>query len=316
MQIKNNILRIVSRKSRLALQQADIVRQQLQALYPKLTIEVIGITTIGDQILDQPLNKIGGKGLFVKELENYLLNGQADIAVHSMKDVPAELPAGLMLGPILQRADPRDVLISLSHYTLDQLPVDSVVGTSSLRRQAQLLAVRNDLQLLELRGNIETRLQKLRDGKYAAIILAAAGLERLGLDQWLRERLSVNMMLPAAGQGALGIELRTDDQAINELIQPLNHIDTQVCVIAERAMNARLDGGCQAPIAGLATLEQNVLTLRGLVAAVDGKQIYTAEFSGDQKDARSIGEIVADKLISQGADKVIQSLKNADYNDE
>jgi hydroxymethylbilane synthase len=309
MDIKNKVFTIVSRQSRLALQQATIVQQQLQALYPELKIQIKAITTSGDEILDRPLNKIGGKGLFVKELEICLLNGQADIAVHSMKDVPAELPSGLELGPVLLRADARDVLLSIKNYTLDSLPKDAVVGTSSLRRQSQILARRADLRLEDLRGNVETRIQKLKDGHYDAIILAAAGLERLALNQWLDCALSFDTMLPAAGQGVLGIEYRSDDLAIKDLVAPLNHGITASCLQAERAMNAKLNGGCQAPIAGFATLENKILTLKGLVGSADGKLIYTAQKSGDPKDAFLIGEQVAEQLIAQGADKIIQDLK-------
>ena len=299
----------MSRQSRLALQQAGIVQQQLQTLYPQLKIEIMGITTSGDQILDQPLNKIGGKGLFVKELELCLLNGQADIAVHSMKDVPAELPSGLGLGAILKRADPRDVLLSLQHFNLEQFPSGAVIGSSSLRRQSQLLAARPDLKVSDLRGNIETRIQKLKNGDYDGIILAAAGLERLALNEWLDQPLSVSTMLPAVGQGVLGIEYRLDDEVVRKLIAPLNDATTSCVLQAERSMNATLNGGCQAPIGGLDIIKNNILTLRGLVGSPDGKIIYTAEQAGDFADPSLIGEMVARKLIAQGADKIISELK-------
>lgn len=309
MQVNTRTIKIVSRQSNLALQQANIVRTKLLGLYPDITIEIIGITTKGDQILDQSLTKIGGKGLFVKELEHYLLDGKADIAVHSMKDVPSRLPEGLALGAILTRADVRDVLVSIENYTIAQLPAGAIVGTSSLRRQSQLLAVRDDLRVADLRGNIETRLKKLETGQYQAIILAAAGLERLQLNTWLQQPLATNIMLPAAGQGALGIEYRSADLNIKQLIQPLNDAATAACVTAERAMNAQLDGGCQAPVGGLATIENNILTLRGLVGTTDGKIIYTAEQSGPVKNADQLGIQVAIRLQQQGADKIIQSLK-------
>jgi hydroxymethylbilane synthase len=315
MQLKK-VFKIVSRKSRLALQQANIVQQKLLALYPELKIEIIGISTMGDQILDQPLTMIGGKGLFVKELEQHLLQEQADIAVHSMKDVPSELPEDLAIGAILERADPRDVLVSLQHMDLHQLPLHAVVGTSSLRRQAQLLAARSDLVIEELRGNIETRLEKLLKGRYQAIVLAAAGLERLGLKQWLSCHFRDGIMLPAVGQGALGIEYRKNDLVTKELIEPLNHPNTAYCVIAERAMNAKLEGGCLAPIAGLAKIKDHKLALRGLVASADGQTIYLGQEHGNILDADAIGRKVAEKLIAQGADKIIQALKAQAKNSE
>lgn len=306
--LKNN-LRIVSRNSRLALQQANIVKAALQQITPNLTIDIIGITTRGDQILDQPLNKIGGKGLFISELENYLLENRADIAVHSMKDVPAILPEELAIGAILKRADPRDVLISMHDYSVENLPPRAIIGTSSLRRQSQVLAVRNDLIVSELRGNVETRLKKLIDGKYTAIILAYAGLQRLDLDKYLACPLHINSMLPAVGQGALGVEYRKQDSAIKQLIARLNDPISDFCVRAERAMNAKLDGGCQAPVAGLAVVKNDILTLMGLVGSSDGKIILHAEQSGLPEDAELIGERVADLLNAQGADKIIKALK-------
>lgn len=302
---------IVSRESRLALTQANIVKEALQKLHPDLAIEILGITTSGDIILDQPLNKIGGKGLFVKELENCLLQKNADIAVHSMKDMPSQLPDGLSIGAILTRADPHDVLVSINNYSLSELPVGAVVGTSSLRRQAQVLAQRSDIMIKPLRGNVETRLRHLSEGKFDAIILAAAGLTRLGLSVWTTQPFSTNIMLPAVGQGALGIEYRSSDKFIHELILPLNDAITTDCIFAERAMNAKLDGGCQAPVGGFAWIENGVLHLKGLVAGVDGKIIYNAHANGDPEDAVSIGEKVADQLIAQGADQIIKQLRLA-----
>lgn len=309
MYVNNNTLTIVSRNSNLALTQARLVQQQLHNLYPDLKSEILGITTRGDQLLDQNLTKIGGKGLFIKELENYLLEGKADIAVHSMKDVPAALPQGLIIGAILSRADPRDTLVSEKFSSLQQLPKGAIVGTSSLRRQAQILALRPDLEIRNLRGNVETRLRKLQAGDYAAIILAAAGLERLGLTQWLQHPLSIEDMLPAAGQGALGIEYKTGNLALAELIAPLNHAATAHCVHAERAMNAKLDGGCQAPIAGYATLSNNILKLQGLVASPDGQTCYRAVQSSDMGGAVLLGENLAAQLASLGALDIIASLK-------
>lgn len=309
MQIIPNKIRIVSRKSRLALVQAGIVQRKLQQIHPHLEVEIIGVSTSGDEILDTPLNKIGGKGLFVKELENYLLENRADIAVHSMKDVPAQFPAGLTLNVILNRADPRDAICSTAGFDLVTLPINAKIGSSSLRRQAQLLNIRSDLQVVPLRGNVETRLQKLKNGEYDAIILATAGLERLELTQWLQQPIAVNDMLPAVGQGALGIEYRIADQNIADLIAPLNDNNSAYCVSAERAMNALLDGGCQAPVAGFATINNNILSLRGLVATEDGVTIFSAAHQGDPKDAVEIGITVAKDLIAQGAAKIIQDLK-------
>ncbi len=311
MQIVSTEFKIVSRRSSLALKQAAIVKQKLLNIYPQMKIEIIGITTTGDEIQDQSLAKIGGKGLFVKELEHYLLAGKANIAVHSMKDVPAELPSGLALGAILPRADPCDVLLSSQNYNLQQLPEGAVIGTASLRRQAQILALRPDLQTHDLRGNIETRIQKLQAGKYAAIILAAAGLQRLGLDQWLNIPLSITEMLPAVGQGALGIEFRCDDLHTQAFIAALNDPTSACCLQAERAMNAELNGGCQAPVAGYAQIENDLLTLRGLVASTDGKIIYRAQHSGAPALAESIGLHVAQDLIAQGARQILDAWQNS-----
>ncbi len=310
MLIKENSLIIVSRKSRLALVQAAIVQQELQKLYPQLAISILGISTSGDEILDKPLNKIGGKGLFVSELENFLLAGKADIAVHSMKDVPTELASGLALGAVMQRANPCDVFVSASYDSLQSLPEGAVIGTSSLRRQAQVLAIRPDLIIMPLRGNVETRLQKLALGEYDAIILAAAGLERLGLSKWLNKPLNVNEMLPAVGQGALGIEYNLARADIQKMLEPLNHPTSAACILAERAMNAKLDGGCQAPIAGFATIVGAELTLRGLVANPDGTTIFKAEYSGSIRDASLVGEAVAAQLLKQGAGSIIKDLRS------
>ncbi|HSX20055.1 MAG TPA: hydroxymethylbilane synthase [Gammaproteobacteria bacterium] len=301
---------IVSRKSNLALRQADIVKQQLLQLYPTLSIEVLGITTQGDQILDQPLNKIGGKGLFVSELEEHLLQGKAHIAVHSMKDMPARLPAELGLGAILKRADPRDVLISKDYTNIHDLPRGSILGTSSLRRQAQALALNHDLTIKPLRGNVETRIQQMLDGNYTAIILAYAGLERLGLTEWLQHPLDTTHMLPAVGQGALGIEYKLDNTAVKKLIAPLNDELSAACVHAERAMNAVLDGGCQAPIAGLATIKDGQLLLRGLVAEPDGFALFTDMQIGEIHTAHEIGKQVGQQLIAEGAQEILEKCKH------
>ncbi len=307
--IKKDILTIVSRKSRLALKQTDLVRQQLNVFYPQLKIEIIGISTSGDEILDQPLMKIGGKGLFVNELEKYLLQNKADIAVHSMKDLPASLASGLEVTAILPRADSRDVLVSVNFASINELPIGSIVGTSSLRRQAQLLAIRPDISIFPLRGNVDTRLEYLTSGKCAAIILAAAGLERLGLTTWIKQTFTWQEMLPAVGQGALGIECKADNMQLRELLSPLHDWQTAACVRAERAMNAILDGGCQAPIAGFASIKNQSITLHGLVAAPDGKKMLRSAHSGVFADVMELGRLVADELLAQGAADIISQLK-------
>jgi|JI9StandDraft_1071089.scaffolds.fasta_scaffold00493_27 hydroxymethylbilane synthase len=307
--VNKDILTIVSRKSRLALKQADLVKQQLNIFYPQLKIEIIGISTSGDEILDQPLMKIGGKGLFVNELEKYLLQNKADMAVHSMKDLPASLADGLIVTAILPRADSRDVLVSIDFASINQLPPGSIVGTSSLRRQAQLLAIRPDISITSLRGNVDTRLEYLISGKYSAIILAAAGLERLGLTTWIKHTFTWQEMLPAVGQGALGIEIKADNTQLQELLRPLHDWQTAACVQAERAMNAILDGGCQAPIAGFASIKNQLITLRGLVAEPDGKIMLRAVQSSALENIMELGRRVADDLLAQGAAKIISKLK-------
>ncbi|MBV5272339.1 MAG: hydroxymethylbilane synthase, partial [Lamprocystis purpurea] len=256
-------LRIATRKSPLAMWQAEHVAAALTALHPGLQVEILGMTTKGDRILDAPLAKVGGKGLFVKELEQGMLNGEADIAVHSLKDVPVEFPAGLHLAVIMEREDPRDAFVSNRFESLDQLPQGACVGTSSLRRQCQLAERRPDLRIEPLRGNVNTRLAKLDAGEYDAIILAAAGLIRLGFGSRIRGTIAPADSLPAIAQGAIGIECRIEDPRTNALIAPLHHGETALRIRAERAMNARLHGGCQVPIAGHATLDGERLLLRG-----------------------------------------------------
>lgn len=307
--INKNILTIVSRKSRLAIKQADLVKLQLNKLYPQLKVQIIGISTIGDEILDQPLMKIGGKGLFINELEKYLLEEKADIAVHSMKDLPVSLATGLDLAAILPRIDCRDVFVSIDFNSVDELPKNSIIGTSSLRRQAQLLALNPSIRVAPLRGNVDTRLEQLTVGKYAAIILAAAGLERLDLTAQIKQIFSWQEMLPAVGQGALGIECKIDNLRLKELLQPLHDLPTAICLQAERAMNAKLDGGCQAPIAGFASISKQVITLHGLVAEPDGKVILRANHSGALHAATEIGLEVANNLLEQGAANIISRLK-------
>ena len=301
-------LKIATRQSPLALWQANYVKDRLQQLYPDLTIELVPMVTKGDVILDSPLAKIGGKGLFVKELENALLNKEADIAVHSMKDVPMQFPEGLGLAVICQREDPRDAFVSHSYRTFAELPQGAVVGTSSLRRQCQLKALRPDLDIRSLRGNVGTRLSKLDNGDYDAIILASAGLIRLGLAARIASFIDVEQSLPAAGQGAVGIECRTDDVQVHALLAPLADAETTYCVRAERAMNNHLQGGCQVPIGGYAVLQQGQLYLRALVGDIDGSRIIRAEGKSAVENAEVLGVQIAEQLLAQGADKVLQAI--------
>jgi len=301
-------LKIATRQSPLALWQANYVKDRLQQLYPDLTIELVPMVTKGDVILDSPLAKIGGKGLFVKELENALLNKEADIAVHSMKDVPMQFPEGLGLAVICQREDPRDAFVSHSYRTFAELPQGAVVGTSSLRRQCQLKALRPDLDIRSLRGNVGTRLSKLDNGDYDAIILASAGLIRLGLADRIASFIDVEQSLPAAGQGAVGIECRTDDAQVQALLAPLADAETTYCVLAERAMNNHLQGGCQVPIGGYAVLQQGQLYLRALVGDIDGSRIIRAEGKSAVENAEVLGVQIAEQLLAQGADKILQAI--------
>ena len=302
------ILRIATRKSPLALWQAEHVSRRLRQAHPGLRVELVGMSTQGDKILDTPLAKIGGKGLFVKELEQGMLDGRADIAVHSMKDVPVELPEGLHLAAILEREDPRDAFVSNRYEGLEQLPEGAVVGTSSLRRQCQLGEARPDLRIRPLRGNVNTRLGKLDAGEFDAEILAAAGLKRLGFEQRIRTCLEPDQSLPAIGQGAIGIECRVDDADTNALIAGLHDPETAVCVQAERAMNARLMGGCQVPIAGYAVLNHDRIYMRGLVGEPDGSRIMRAEATAPAAQAEALGIALAEDLLGQGADQVLAHL--------
>lgn len=304
------LIKIATRKSPLALWQAEHVAKLLHASHPTLNIELVTMVTQGDKILDTPLAKIGGKGLFVKELEQGMLNGDADIAVHSMKDVPALLPDGLEIDAILSREDPRDAFVSNTYSNIDELPQGAVVGTSSLRRQCQLLNQRPDLQIKSLRGNVNTRLQKLDDGDYDAIILAAAGLIRLGFESRIKTSIPVNTMLAAIGQGAIGIECRKDDLATKALIACLNDPETAIRVRAERAMNLTLEGGCQAPIAGHARIKGNMLRLHGLVAEPDGSVMITEQLEGPIEEAEQMGVTVANRLLAGGAKAILDKLYN------
>ncbi len=306
--MEKNPLRIATRKSPLALWQTNHVRDALCRAHPELQIELVEITTKGDKILDTPLAKIGGKGLFVKELENCLLEGRADIAVHSMKDVPIELPEGLTLPVIMRREDPYDAFVSNHYPNLAALPKEAIVGTSSLRRQSQLLALRPDLQIRSLRGNIGTRLNKLDNGDYDAIVLAAAGLKRLGMAERIREVLKPDIILPAIGQGAIGIECRQNDAQTLELISVLNDTPTQQRIIAERALNERLGGGCQVPIGGFAQIDEDGLHLQGLVGDIQGKQVIRHTIHGPIDLGDQLGRQLGNELLAQGADKLLQNL--------
>ena len=301
-------LRIATRKSQLALWQAEYVRERLLTLDPGLTIELIKMSTQGDKILDTPLAKIGGKGLFIKELEARMLDGSADLAVHSTKDMPVELPEGLHIAAICEREDPRDAFVSNAHTSLGSLPQGAIVGTSSLRRQCQLRALRPDLEIRDLRGNVNTRLAKLDAGDYDAIILAAAGLKRLGFDNRITDLIDTTDSLPAVGQGAVCIETRSNDAAVNGLIRQLNHEATASCVLAERAMNTRLEGGCQVPIAGFAQINDNGLWLRGLVGDPDGTRLIHSERNGPLQQAQQLGIEVADELLGKGAREILQAV--------
>lgn len=299
--MSTTVLRIATRKSPLALWQAHHVREALQRLDATLAVTLVEMTTQGDKILDAPLAKVGGKGLFVKELEQGLLENQADIAVHSMKDVPVDFPAGLILPVIMRREEPFDAFVSNRYTCLAELPNGACVGTSSLRRQSQLLALRPDLHIRSLRGNVGTRLRKLDDGEFDGIVLAAAGLRRLEMTARIRETLSPDVMLPAIGQGAIGIECRADDGRTQALIAPLNDSITQMRVRAERAINRRLGGSCQVPIAGFAEMNDGILSLRGLVADLQGQQVLKSYIKGNSAHAEALGDILAQDLLARGA---------------
>ena len=299
---------IASRESALAMWQAEHIAARLHALYPKMVVSILGMTTQGDQILDSPLSKIGGKGLFVKELETAMYEGRADIAVHSMKDVPMNLPAGFVLAAIGQREDPRDALVSNQFDSLDALPHGARVGTSSLRRESQLRARFPHLVIEPLRGNVQTRLRKLDQGQYDAIILAAAGLKRLGLGERIRAELPPEQSLPAVGQGALGIECLANRTDLFALLAPLNDADTADCVNAERSMSRTLGGSCQVPLGGYAEIVEGQIHLRGFVAEVDGSRIISGKVTGERDQAEMLGAALAQQLISQGADKILAAL--------
>lgn len=296
-----SVIKIATRKSALALWQAEFVKAELEKAHPHIAIELVPMTTKGDVILDTPLAKVGGKGLFIKELEVAMQKGEADIAVHSMKDVPVEFPDGFGLHAICQRENPLDAFVSNKYEDIVSLPKGAIVGTSSLRRQVQLKAYRPDVQIKDLRGNVNTRLAKLDEGQYDAIILASAGLIRLNMADRIRQEISSRVSLPAVGQGAVGIECRTEDAELVALLQPLNHPDTATRVVAERALNAKLQGGCQVPIGSFCEIIDNQLHLRGLVGSISGKQIIMAEQYGDIAEPEQLGNAVAEKLLELGA---------------
>ena len=301
-------VRIATRKSALALWQAEYVKAQLEHFHPGINVVLVPMTTKGDVILDTPLAKVGGKGLFVKELEVAMLEDRADIAVHSMKDVPVEFPEGLGLEVICPREDPRDAFVSNTYQQLADLPANAIVGTSSLRRMCQLKAMRPDLDIRDLRGNVNTRLAKLDDGQYDAIILAAAGLIRLEMPERIKSFIEPEVMLPANGQGAVGIECRTDDDTIKALLAPLECKQTRVRVLAERAMNKALEGGCQVPIGSYAIIKDEQLYLRGLVGATDGSEIIHDNITGDIANGEALGDKLAQQLLAQGADRILKEV--------
>lgn len=309
--MSENLVRIATRESPLALWQAEYIKAGLERAHPGITVELLGMTTRGDVLLDSPLAKIGGKGLFVKELETALLNNEADIAVHSMKDVPMEFPQGLGLSIICEREDPRDAFVSNKYRTIEELPQGSIVGTSSLRRQCQLRMQRPDLVVKDLRGNVNTRLKKLDEGNYDAIILATAGLVRLKMEERIAQRISVEQSLPAGGQGAVGVETRLDDQRMKDLLAPLHHSATADRVFAERSMNLRLEGGCQVPIACYAIADPEdpeQLILRGLVGSVDGSTVLRSEAIAERGAAHALGVTVAEDLLAQGAAEILKAV--------
>ncbi len=299
---------IASRESALAMWQAHHIQAKLQALYPECDVQILGMTTTGDQILDSPLARIGGKGLFVKELETALANGSADLAVHSMKDVPMNLPEGFVLVATGERENPCDAFVSNHFDALENLPHGSIVGTSSLRRQSQIQARFPYLKIESLRGNVQTRLRKLDEGQYSAIILAAAGLIRLDLSERIRGLIAPEDSIPAVGQGALGIEIKASRTDLEEILAPLNDPATQSCVAAERAFSRALAGSCTVPLGAYAQYNNHQISMTGFVASVDGQQMVRESVIGDANQAESLGKSLADKLVSLGADKILAAL--------
>ncbi|NOX79804.1 MAG: hydroxymethylbilane synthase [Deltaproteobacteria bacterium] len=301
-------IKIGTRASLLAVTQSTWVKNRIEQQHPGTSVELVKITTKGDKILDVPLAKVGGKGLFVKEIEDALLDGRADLAVHSMKDVPAELPDGLRIAIVPAREVPLDAFVSVRFASFDELPAGARVGTSSLRRKSQLAGLRPDLAIEDLRGNLDTRLRKLDEGRYDAIILAGAGLNRLGMQERITSFFQPEQMLPAIGQGALGIELREADGELLDGLMFLHHPETAVTVAAERAFLLRLEGGCQVPIGGHATLAAGRVTLTGLIASVDGKRVLKEQASAPAAEAEELGCRLADKLLGQGARAILEEV--------
>jgi hydroxymethylbilane synthase len=302
---------IASRESRLAMWQAEHVRTRLSALYPDCNIEILGMTTRGDQILDRTLSKVGGKGLFVKELEVAMAEGRADLAVHSLKDMPMDLPPGFALTAVLEREDPRDAFVSNDYATLEDLPAGAIVGTSSLRRQALIAARFPHLLIKPLRGNLDTRLGKLDRGEYAAIILAAAGLKRLGLAQRIKALIEPEQSLPAPGQGAMAIEICDDRADLKQILAPLNHLPTERAVTAERTLSRAFGGSCQIPLAAFATIDGDQMRLRAMIGTPDGKQVVTAEVSGAADTPQALGQKIAQDLATQGAAAILALCREA-----
>ncbi len=301
-------LRIGTRRSKLALTQSEWVKGKIETRHPDLQVELVRIKTTGDKILDSPLAKIGGKGLFVKEIEEGLLSKRIDLAVHSMKDVPAALPNGLILATFPEREDPRDAFLSAKYRSLEQLPLGARVGTGSLRRSAQLLHIRPDLKLMPMRGNVDTRLGKLDAGEYEAIILAASGLKRLGLEDRIRQTLVVEQLLPAIGQGALGLEVRREDERTINRIKFLNHRETEITVKTERAFLKELEGGCQVPLGAFCRAENGQLHLEGMVAELDGSRVLRDKMTGKEEDAEKIGITLARRLLAAGANEILDRI--------
>jgi hydroxymethylbilane synthase len=309
MSISEHTLRIATRQSRLALWQADHVAALLRQAHPGLKVELVPMTTQGDRILDRPLANIGGKGLFIKELELAMSEQRADIAVHSMKDVPGELPPGMILAAMLPRADPRDAFVSLRHKNFASLPQGARIGTSSLRRQCQLKHARPDLELVTLRGNVDTRLRKLEEEQFDAIILAAAGLTRLGLENRITQYFEPQDSVPAVGQGIIGIECRAGDTTNIEFVRTLNDANAWQCCAAERAFARRLEGSCQSPIGGFATLQGDRLQLHGVIGSPDGRELYRGSTSGAVAEAERLGAALAEKLLQDGAEPLLERLR-------
>jgi hydroxymethylbilane synthase len=309
--MSTDTIRIATRQSRLALWQAEHAAARLRAAHPGLEVTLVPMTTQGDRVLDRALAEVGGKGLFIKELESAIAEGRADIAVHSMKDVPSELPPGMTLAAMLPRADPRDAFVSVRYERFEALPEGARVGTSSPRRHCQLMYARPDLQLALLRGNVDTRLRKLQEGQYDAIILAAAGLIRLGLGERIAHCFEPDQMVPAVGQAIIGIECRSSDERNIELLRALNDADAWRCGTAERAFALRLMGSCQSPIAGFARIRNGELELRGIVGSPDGREVYRGTNSGPVADAEAIGTALAERLLSAGAQQLLDSLRGS-----